>query len=222
MPILSAVEPLRHAFTLRGADPARVLTQALGLPAPIRSLRQVHGARVQRVGPEPFPEGLEGDALITNVAGVPLAIAVADCVPVLICDPATRAIAAVHAGWRGTVAGVLGAAIRALHAAYGSDPAGMRLAMGPAIGPCCFEVGDEVVDALLRSDTGATGCVRDGDRPHIDLRSALARQARAAGVPETGIEASDLCTACRGDLLESYRRGRGRAGRMLGLIAWRS
>ncbi len=222
MPILSAVPELAHGFTVRGSD-ARAAVRAASGEAPLVSLRQVHGSIVHVVPPAPRDgDRPEGDALATSSAGMALGVWVADCVPILLCDPRTRAVAAVHAGWRGTVAGILGEAIATLRDRFGSRPADLRVALGPAIGACCFEVGDEVVEALLRTDAGAAACVRRGPRPHLDLHDANRRQALAAGVPAGQIQAADLCTACRADLLESYRRDRESAGRMAAFIGWRS
>jgi YfiH family protein len=222
MPILSAVSGLAHGFTVRGSD-ALAAVRAVAGDAPLVSLRQVHGSTVRIVPPAP-PDGdrPEGDALATDAAGLALGVWVADCVPALICDPRTRAVAAVHAGWRGTVAGIVGGAIATLRERFGSRPADLRVALGPAIGPCCFEVGDEVVEALLGADAGADTCVRPGPRAHVDLAGANRRQAIAAGVPGSQVESAGLCTVCRPDLLESYRRDRQTAGRMAAFIAWRS
>ena len=93
--------------------------------------------------------------------------------------------------------------------------------MGPSIGPCCFEVGDEVVEAFVRSVPVAADCIVQGPKKRIDLVKANGRLALAAGVPESSIQSTGLCTLCHPDLLESYRRSRGGAGRMAGIIGWR-
>lgn len=219
-PLLAAIPGLVHAFTVRDSDPAAVLRDALGRDVPLRTLRQVHGAAVRAASLGDGPAA-EGDALIAAGPGLALGVWVADCVPILACDPRTRAVAAVHAGWRGTVARVLEAAIAALRASFGARPADLRISLGPSIGPCCFEVGDEVAEALLRSDPGAAGCVAGGPRRRIDLVAANRRQAVGAGVPPAQVEAAGLCTVCRDDLLVSYRRQGEAAGRMAGLVAWR-
>ena len=229
LPALASVPGLAHAFTVKGSDVSAVLCASAGAAPPLRTLRQVHGAAVRIVGGEdaatvvaPAEDAPEGDALLTWRPGLALGVYVADCAPILICDPKTRGLAAVHAGWRGTVAGVLREAIGALGDAFGARAGDLRLGIGPCIGPCCFEVGDEVVEALLDADPGAAACVLGGARRRIDLVEANRRQAMACGVDPDLIEAAGLCTMCRGDLLESYRRGRGRAGRMAALIAWKS
>ena len=228
VPILSQVAGLAHLFTVRGSEAPVALTEAAGRALPIVSMKQVHGAEVHvadRPASRAAPSSASahapvGDALVVAEPGVAVAVWVADCVPVLLCDETTHTAAAVHAGWRGTVKGVVGSAIAVLRSRFGADPGRMRVAIGPCIGPCCFEVGDEVVEALLAAFPGAEGCVLPGTRRRIDLVEANRLQAEAAGVPAERIQASGLCTVCRPDLLESYRRGRGTCGRMAGLIAW--
>jgi hypothetical protein len=232
VPILSQVEGLAHLFTVRGSAAPEALAEALGRPAPILSLRQVHGSDVSvvdgrsysaaRAGATAPPPAPEGDALVVAEPGLAVAVWVADCVPVLICDERTRSAAAVHAGWRGTVKGIVGAAIAVMRARFGADPGDLRVAIGPCIGCCCFEVGDEVGEALLAAFPDAAACILPGARKRVDLVEANRLQAQAAGVPVGRIQAAGLCTMCRPDLLESYRRGRGRAGRMAGIIAWKS
>jgi hypothetical protein len=234
LPLLSRVPGLAHAFTVKGSEAQAVAEAALGAPATLHTLRQRHGAEVRcvrngrlEIVPGDPPTGAagagpaEGDALITDRPGTALGVWVADCVPILVCDERTRSAAAVHAGWRGTVAGVLGAAIRALHGRFGARPSDLRVGLGPCIGACCFEVGDEVVEAILRADPGAGACVIDGPRRRVDLAGANRRQAVEAGVAPANLEAAGLCTVCRGDLLESHRGSRGHAGRMAALVAWR-
>lgn len=225
---LDAVTGLAHAFSLRDSAPEKVLRAAMPGEAPLRLLRQVHGAVVRvaegRAATEPAG-GLprEGDALVTDRNAIAIGVRVADCVPILVCDPVRRAIAAVHAGWRGTAAGVLTATLEAMRRSYGSNATDLRLAIGPAIGPCCFDVGGDVIDALLRHDPGASECIRaDGRRRFVDLIEANRRQASAAGIPPAQIRAADLCTACRPELFWSHRREGSAAGRMLAFIGWRS
>jgi YfiH family protein len=224
--LLAAVEGLAHAFSLRDSAPEAVLRAVMPEETPLRLLRQMHGTAVQMAAPKGSMEpadGLhpEGDALMTDRRGVAIGVRVADCVPILVCDPVRRSIAAVHAGWRGTTAGVLTTTIEAMTRRYGTNAADLRLAIGPAIGPCCFAVGDDVIDALLAHDPAASACVRvDGRRRLVDLIEANRRQARAAGVPPVQMRSADLCTVCHPALFWSYRRDRKAAGRMLALIGW--
>jgi polyphenol oxidase len=191
-------------------------------------VRQVHGPAVAVVGAGDGPEGVAGreaDAVITDVPGAAIGVFVADCVPLLLADPVSGACAAVHAGWRGVVAGVVPATVRALAAAYGSGPVGLRVALGPAIGACCFEVGPEVVEAFAAALPGAGAMfVREhvGARPHIDLKAALRLQLQALGVPPEQIDAGPECTRCDGAArFYSYRRDNGRTGQHLAVIVRR-
>lgn len=229
---LQQMAGFRHGFeTRRGrlADAVR---------APIARLRQVHGAAVRRLPAtareqQPFfaadlGSRPEGDALITDLPGVAVAVAVADCLPILIADPERGAVAAVHGGWRGIAAGVLEAAIGALGSAFGSRPADLILGIGPAIGPCCFEVGEEVIEALAARGYREIARVEAGGpepgsaaprRPHCDLAAAAFAIGVDAGIPPDRIEAAGLCTRCNSDWLWSYRKDGERAGRMLCGIA---
>lgn len=225
---LDAIPGLAHAFCLRSSSTEAVLRAVMPAATPLRLLRQVHGATVRVAGwreATGAPEGMppEGDALITDREAVAIGVSVADCVPILVCDPVRRGIAAVHAGWRGTVAGVLTATLEALIDRFRARPADLRLAMGPAIGACCFEVGADVINALLRRDRGAASCIREnGRRRFVDLIEANRRQALAVGVPSSHIRSANLCTVCHPDLFPSYRREPAAPGRMLAFIGWAS
>lgn len=156
-----------------------------------------------------------GDALVTNVAGLMVGVRTADCVPILLVDHRRRAVAAVHAGWRGTAARIAARAVDAMARDYGSRPEDLTAAIGPSIGKCCYEVGPEVVSAL-----SAIFPELDGrpERIHLDLQEANQRILAAAGVPGARIHASRLCTRCRAEDFHSYRRDAGNAGRMLSAI----
>ncbi len=224
--LFDSLPGLVHGFTLAGSDPVAVLRDATTQSPPLLTLRQVHGRTVIGVDdnrPERYLQAaLEADALTTGRADRALGILVADCAPVLICDPRRRALAAVHAGWRGTVAGIVPATIAVMRRRYDSDPADLYVGIGPSIGTCCFEVGDEVTRSLLQYDPGAGDCIdrRSGRRPHVDLAAANRRQALTAGVQAERIAVAGLCTACRADLLPSYRRQGASAGRIVALITW--
>ena len=164
---------------------------------------QVHGTRAVRVTAGDDPEtvkGVEADGLCSDGAGLGLSVHVADCVPVLIADPRTGACAALHAGWRGTVAGVAEAGVAALVGNFGCRPRDLRVALGPCIGPCCFDVGLPVVDAFEAAwpDAHAAGVVVEtpGFQPRIDLRQCLRLQLQEAGVLPEHIDASSDCTHC--------------------------
>jgi hypothetical protein len=191
--------------------------RALGVlevdPEDVVSPHQVHGARVAPVGPEDRGRVVpETDALVTAAPGVPLMMRFADCAPVLLFDPAHHVIALAHAGWRGTAAGVVGETVRTLQAHFGTDPGALWAGIGPAIGPCCYEVGPEVITAIQAATPPGTEIVAPGDgSPHLDLPGAVAAQLRVAGVER--VEESGLCTACRGDEFFSHRAEDGSTGR---------
>ncbi len=220
-PLLGAIPGLAHGFTVKGADLAAAIGEAAGRALRIHTARQVHGDGVLSIegdGPPASPPA-EADALLTSRRDAALAVQVADCVPILVADPVAGLVGAVHAGWRGTVAGVLTRTLAAF-ALRGAHPADLRVVLGPHIGRCCFEVGPEVVEAFRRAWPDTGGIVLEmRPKPRIDLEAANRRQAIAAGVPEASIGAVGLCTVCRPDLLESYRRSRGAPGRMSGFIA---
>jgi YfiH family protein len=177
------------------------------------SPHQRHGTNVRRV--TAADRGVvqpNCDALITDAAAVPLLLRYADCAPVLIYDPAHRALALIHSGWRGTVLGVTRAAVAALVAEFDSRPADLIAAIGPSIGPCCYEVGDEVAAAVRAAFDRAGDLLPAGPagRRRFDLWAANTRWLTEAGVRR--IEIAGLCTACRTDEFYSHRAERGRTG----------
>jgi YfiH family protein len=157
----------------------------------------------------------EGDALITARGGVRVAVKTADCIPLLLFDPRQRAVAAVHAGWRGVVANIAGAAVAALGAKYGTRGDDVVAALGPAIGGCCFEVGPEVAEQFR-----ATFPERDDltGRTKVDLQEAVVRQLVAAGVQKLQIDRGAPCTSCGGREFFSWRRDRVLGERMFAVI----
>jgi YfiH family protein len=149
----------------------------------------------------------EGDALWTDLAGLALSVVTADCVPVVLADPVAGRVAAVHAGWRGVVAGVVAEAVRALDV----PPEELAAWVGPAIGACCYEVGEDVAGEVASVAGEECVMVRPGRRPHLDLVAAVRSQLVDAGVPAPRVVLR--CTRCDPETLWSYRReGRG-AGR---------
>ncbi len=183
---------------------------ALGAAPPLAWLRQVHSATVLAAAP-----GFcgEGDALFTAEPGLALAVAAADCVPVLLAGP--EGVAAAHAGWRGLAAGVLGATIRAATA----RPDRWTAWIGPAIGPCCYEVGEDVAARVVAASAPEVVLPGPAGRPHLDLPAAARRQLAAAGVGQ--VHVLGHCTRCDAERLWSYRRQGRAAGRNLGFI-WRA
>ena len=195
----------------------------------LATVRQFHSNMVRIVeedhGPLSTPAGravLRGDALITDVPNVLVGVQTADCVPVLLVDPRNRAVAAFHAGWRGTLARVVESGIGTMRLRYGSQPKDLIAAIGPAIGPCCFAVGEEVrfefesqfayaptlftevYDSdpirdkypLLFLTARAPGHSNIGPQIHLDLFEANRQQLLAAGVSAKKITVTGECTAC--------------------------
>lgn len=163
----------------------------------------------------------EADALVTDDPGLLLAIRTADCLPILIADPERRAVAAIHAGWRGTLAGVTEAAVAEMVRGFGSKPANLVAALGPSIRPCCYEVGPEVEEAFhQRSPENDKFFLRPspGARARLDLVAAAEAALRRSGVPPSQIHTSDFCTASRTDLFFSHRKEGAGTGRMMAVI----
>jgi hypothetical protein len=222
-------------FSSRGGDlPERVrenwrrLEAAAGLPARGWALlSQVHGARVENVERGDLAchhrrDHPEADAMVAaHRPRIVLGVLTADCLPVILGVPGARAAAIAHAGWRGTLEGVVMAAVRELCSATGVPPRDVVAALGPSIGRCCYQVGDEVRAAFLeRWGAAYTRRIFQRSDPwRLDLPAANLLQLREAGVPVRAIEVMPLCTCCRADLFFSYRRDGPRSGRMLNFAA---
>jgi polyphenol oxidase len=202
----------------------RTLFAALGIPAErVVTAHQVHSNRVALVGGPDVGQALpETDALITDAPGVYLMLRYADCVPVLLFDPRRRAVGLAHAGWQGTVAHVAARAAEAMISHLGCHPQDILGAIGPSIGPCCYQVGPEVVARVEEAFPGGHGLLvrRQPDgHAHLDLWAANAYQLARVGLQQ--IETAHLCTACRTDLFYSHRAERGRTGRLAAIIGLR-
>jgi hypothetical protein len=180
-------------------------------PEDLTTVQQVHSARIldacgrkgERIG--------EGDAIISTGPGVAIGIKTADCVPVLLADAENRAVACVHAGWRGTAANILGATIDAVRL-RGCRPDDIRVAIGPSIGACCYEVGEDIARHFAQWAEGIAGT----GVPRLDLPAINEMQARAAGVRH--VWKSGECTFCRSERFYSFRREKEQAGRMISFI----
>jgi YfiH family protein len=189
----------KHAFCTRQGE--KVVMEALGVPqGRLLTLRQVHGADVlvfegdTRVLTHPLPY----DAVITNKKRVALGISTADCLPILMIDRSKKVIAAVHAGWRGVWRGIIERTVNEMIKSFESLPADIMAGIGPGIGPCCYEVGTDVVT-------------------YLDLSRAAQLELTKVGIPPENIETIPLCTTCKEDLFFSYRRDK-KAGRQLSFI----
>ncbi len=188
--------------------------------------KQIHEAHVQPVTRSDCGQGLSfpvpspRDALMTDRPGVTLCVFTADCVPVLLYDPVTPAVAAVHAGWRGTALGIVNQTVRAMSEQYGTDPLALCAAVGPSIGACCFLVHDDVLQPMREVFGEELNAVvnRVGDRWSMDLKQLNVMRLLRAGVPRGQIAVSDHCTCCREDLFFSHRRMGARRGLMAAVI----
>jgi YfiH family protein len=191
----------------------------------LASVWQVHGCKISQVTSPPHPEDKldHCDALTGKIPGILAAVKTADCVPVLLGDPRTGAYAAVHAGWRGTLAGIVTNSVRLLAERFGTDPADLRAAIGPSAGRCCYEVGEEVITAFREVFEEADDLFTPTRPGHamVDLPRANVNQLVAAGVPAENIQVAPVCTICRNDLFFSYRKEKrlyGKTGRLLSVI----
>jgi polyphenol oxidase len=221
-------------FRAIGAEKMRVVT-----------LQQIHSDIIHPIHSAPPQNVLKGDALITNERGVLLTIQTADCIPILLADTKHRAIAAIHAGWRGTLRRIASKTLGRMQMAFGTRPKDVIAALGPGIGRCCYEVGEEVVkdfaaqfpearlwfdgpfDALALGENDPNwlpwltmkppGHAPPPLRVNLDLVAANRAILAIAGVPMKNIFASSQCTACHTDVFFSYRRERV-TGRMMAAI----
>jgi hypothetical protein len=219
---------VRHAFSLRGIDPATPagrddIAARLGCATDeLYECSQVHAADVVHVAPGrdvTTVRRIEADALVAT-GGAAIGVRVADCVAVLVADPATGAVAAIHAGWRGTVRGVVARAIERLRA-QGGAPETFCASLFPHIRVCCFEVGDDVARQIADASPARDVIVRGATRPHVDLARVLVAQLQEAGLARERIDEVPGCTKCDAARFHSYRRDGANAGRHLAAIASR-
>jgi YfiH family protein len=213
-----------HGFFLRSVEPDwDTACEHLGVPrSRLFLLSQVHGRDAELAKEDDDPRAFakrSGDIVVARGAGLACGTRVADCVPVLLACPDTGAVAAVHSGWRGTVSGAVLAGVEALRTAGATS--GVVAAVGPHIGPCCFEVGDDVAATIAAcSPLGAAIVDRSRPKPHIDLRRVIAAQLESVGV--TAIDHVHGCTRCEPERFHSFRRDGHASGRMLGAIVTRT
>jgi polyphenol oxidase len=241
-------EAFRRALEVGAARvPADAGKMKLGIAAwPLITVRQIHSDRIHSVDETPKAP-LTGDGLITATPGLLLAIQTADCLPIMLVDPRQRAVGVFHAGWRGTVQRVVEKGVGEMLRHFGTQPRDLLAAIGPGIGGCCYEVGEEVRSKFESQFEYAANLfreVKDSDpvrekypllfltarapghselpkRIFLDLVEANRRQLMAAGVPKKNIEALDVCTSCHIDLLFSYRAEKGKTGRLMGVVGMR-
>jgi polyphenol oxidase len=213
---------------------------------PLVTLQQIHSSVIHRVDQADASETavLKGDGLMTDCAGILLGIQTADCIPVLIADRKKRAVAAFHAGWRGTLKRIVEIGVGKMQLEFGARPKDLVAAIGPGIGQCCYAVGEEVLDEFVSQFNYADALFREfndsdpikekypllfltarapghsklGPHLHLDLVEANRRQLLNAGLREESIYISRECTSCAPDRFFSYRASRGFTGRMLSVI----
>lgn len=208
-------ENYRRFCAAIGADVGRVVMA-----------NQVHGTAVRRVTGADCKADLldetpvEADGLVTDEAGITLFVFSADCVPILLFDPVRRVVAACHAGWRGTAGAIAGETVGVMAAEYACRREDIRAAIGPAIGPCCFETDGDVPEAMTaRLGRLAEGhMTRTGEKYHVDLKAINREILLAAGLTAEHVDRSDVCTCCEHETYWSHRHTQGRRGVQCGAI----
>jgi polyphenol oxidase len=234
----------------------RLLAEAItgNASTPLVTIRQIHSS-VLALADKPVDSGpggrkdpSRGDGLMTDKSGLLLGIQTADCIPVLVADPKRRAIAAFHAGWRGTVKRIVENGVGRMRLEFGSRPGDLVAAIGPGIGACCYAVGEEVLSEFESQFAYAPELVREvydtdpvrtkypmlfltqrapghspiGPSVHLDLIEANRRQLLAAGLKPKSVHVTGACTGCQAELFFSHRTSHGRAGRMMSVIGIRA
>jgi YfiH family protein len=217
----AGVEKLAPGWTLAAASLGAHVDQVV-------RVKQVHGRSVRvlkkgAVTPADVIVRPEADALVSDEPGLVLAVQIADCVPALMADRRRGAVGAVHAGWRGACARIVSETVATMAHQFGTDPRDLIVAIGPSIGACCYEVGEELVDAFrgagTRDDQLSRWFSRDkGGALRLDLWAASVEQFREAGVPDDRIFVARLCTQTHQQWLDSFRAAGENAGRMAGMI----
>lgn len=238
IPALDRLGIIQYAFTTRqkglGARTQGIgqpgewnrVAEAFGIsPARLVTVNQVHGETIVRVEEANYQgvRSVEADAMITKDRGLAIGVETADCVPLLLVDPAMPVVAAVHAGWRSTVRKIAQKTVATMHEEFGSDPRRMIAAIGPAIGPECYEVDEPVMGPVRKqfSFWQEVSSPRGNGRWSLDLVALNRRELMQAGLSARNVYSFGLCTCCMADLFYSFRR-EGRTGRMLSAVMIRS
>ena len=195
-----------------------LLLEALGIGRDaVCAFNQVHGKAVLVGSPSWFEH--DADGAVSDDPSLLLVVSAADCLPILFFDPASGAVGAAHAGWRGTYQGIAAAVIETMAERFGSDPAAIRVVLGPAILGCCYEVSPalarQFLEAGFPSEVVLPAAVGN---PRLDLVAANRFTLRRAGVPDANIESLGRCTSCEPESFFSHRRDRGKTGRMWGFV----
>jgi YfiH family protein len=201
----------------------RRLAQGIGYDGFVYRVHQVHGDRVVKLmptDPRDQVEAQQADGIVTAVRGRMIGVLTADCVPLLLADPVQRVVGVAHAGWRGAARGIVQATVGAMRNAYHCDPKEIQAAIGPCIRECCCEVGSEVAINFEKYE-GVLSRVGEPSRIYLDLPAVVIQILRGEGLEAANVSDAGLCTACRADLLFSYRRDGAAAGRHLSAIGLR-
>jgi len=190
--------------------------------------RQVHGCDILVIN-EPNEDyspslSVEGDAVITNQPNVIIGVCVADCAPILLCDPENKVIAVVHAGWKGTAEGLVSKTVAGMRSEFGSDPSRIHAAIGPCIQKCCYEVDEPVRQAFQKGGIAWDSCAELSSPGtwNLDLVAANRELLLHAGLPADAIQISDQCVCCTSEQFFSYRRDKEESGRQMGFIMLKS
>ena len=223
LPALGRRPAIRHLFGLRGPRPVEVLAKHFGVSdGQVASACQVHGDSVWVVDESERKgavrdQGREYDALVTNCPGRVLTVRTADCVPILIWDARRKVVGAVHAGWRGTLKAVASKTVLMMQSRFGSRPRDLRVGIGPAAGPCCYEVDGPVLAPLRDRFDYWRAVVRENgkDKGMLDLPGLNLRQLADSGVPSDRVIVAGTCTVCHPEGFYSYRRDGTAAGGMI-------
>lgn len=186
------------------------------------TMKQVHGDNLIEIQHGNLKEAGEADGMLTQLSGIYLGVLTADCVPILFVAPARQLVAAVHAGWRGTSAGIAAKMIKVLLEEHSVLPSEVEVALGPSIDACCYEIGADVVRSLTEKwDELAQACIQTRrDRTYLNLRGLNHAILHRAGVPQSQIHLVGPCTSCARDKFFSYRRDKSETGRQISFIGW--
>lgn len=226
--LLAGIDGLVHAFPCRtgiAGEATAVLAKRMNDAFSAKytlMVKQIHGTRAVACdgGIEDARRltGIEADAVMTRTGGFAAGVRTADCVPILIADPERRAVAAVHAGWKGLAAGVVATAVKKMRDCYSSRPQNLFAAIGPHIMSCCYEVGPEVASVFEKRFGSAVLSAGKNDRSYLNLSAAAGAALIEAGIEAARFDSICVCTRCNEDLFYSYRRDGKGAGRQLSFL----
>ena len=196
----------------------RGLMQSASLTCLPHQANQVHQSELLWCSGEGKMHSQQADILMTHRSNTAVAVRIADCLPILLADPETGIVAAVHAGWRGTAASIVKTAVEAM-LKHGAQHGKLLAALGPCIGPCCFAIGKDTAEALKKSTAGANDCFIHTSEIHADLAEINVLQLIEAGLNKSHIEVHKACTACHTEDFFSFRRDGKQSGRQLAVVA---